>query len=559
MAQVQPAVFVLQSNTSKITELLVGTGLLNQCIAQKKNQKLIDAQNKVRTILQTQNLLNATKMGLPQVAPVTMTDIENALSTNLITPAPITLEDIEPTHLIPIQSEYRQSCELASQYMKIQSRSGKVTWGTQAIFDLPNVGHFFNDIVVNVTIDQMGNAATLASSAIPPTIGGPAIQQYYYCDYPGVRIFPNIALTIGGNPIDNYTPEAVIFRRQVELTTDKRIAFDVTMGQDVGFSGRLYQINAQAYQSASVFTGAQTPRSYQPPLDMWIPTQFWFNDNIKNSLCLNTVPFGQRFITFTIAPYADIVASVNSDGTIPTFTPPNITNVTLYTNQIFVDEAIFEIYMDSAAFTMCRLHLNQSTILTSSSGQIPLSFIKYPTETIYFGFRPVTNDNSFTNWYKFTYVNPYSIQIPVSINDPAGIGNPPLLVRQPLIYNQTSQVVQTVYPSAGSGVLLYPQTLPMIFYNDYLQVRGTNLVSPSDPGIGVLLFSQDPLNKYVVGTIDLSRIRDMFLNYDQGNLTPSITINNQVELVIITRSACNFLVIQGPDEQHQNAVLAFMT
>jgi hypothetical protein len=55
-------------------------------------------------------------------------------------------------------------------------------------------------------------------------------------------------------------------------------------------------------QSMLFFTnGPQTPKQTQPPLDLWIKLNFWFNNNVSLAVPSVSIPFGQRFITINLA------------------------------------------------------------------------------------------------------------------------------------------------------------------------------------------------------------------------------------------------------------------
>jgi hypothetical protein len=55
-------------------------------------------------------------------------------------------------------------------------------------------------------------------------------------------------------------------------------------------------------QNMLFFTnGPQTPKQIQPPLDLWIKLNFWFNTNVSLAVPSVSIPFGQRFITINLA------------------------------------------------------------------------------------------------------------------------------------------------------------------------------------------------------------------------------------------------------------------
>jgi len=64
-------------------------------------------------------------------------------------------------------------------------------------------------------------------------------------------------------------------------------------------------------QSLLYFTnGPQTPKQVQPPLDLWVKLNFWFNNSVSLAVPSVSIPFGQRFITITLA---DLQSSTNGN------------------------------------------------------------------------------------------------------------------------------------------------------------------------------------------------------------------------------------------------------
>jgi hypothetical protein len=216
----------------------------------------------------------------------------------------------------------------------------------------------------------------------------------------------------------------------------------------------------------SVLDGPQTPKMSQPPLSLWIPLYFWFNRSIEMAIPSVSIPFGQRFITISIAELntsnygnllyqvpgayvkkttiynshnptgiltseddidtveVEIAAWAGSDiiGESPSWPgltfPTPITNIVdvpttvtadLYINNIFVNPEIHDIYIKRIGFSLIRVYREQSnSIVGQSSSDILLSSLKWPIEYMLVGLQPYWNTNSVQNatawrdWHRFS-------------------------------------------------------------------------------------------------------------------------------------------------------------
>jgi hypothetical protein len=207
----------------------------------------------------------------------------------------------------------------------------------------------------------------------------------------------------------------------------------------------------------SVLDGPQTPKMSQPQLSLWIPLYFWFNRSIELAIPSVSIPFGQRFITMSIAdlqssnngnllyqvpgaylmkttiynsqnPTADLTAEDDADtveteivawggSDVPaggdnvswpgiTFPTP-ITNIAvapttvsaeLYINNIFVNPEIHDIYIKRIGFSLIRVYREQSnSIVGQDTSDILLSSLKWPIEYMFVGLQPYWNTNSVQN------------------------------------------------------------------------------------------------------------------------------------------------------------------
>jgi hypothetical protein len=208
-----------------------------------------------------------------------------------------------------------------------------------------------------------------------------------------------------------------------------------------------------------IVDGPQTPKEWQPPLEIMHRLNFWFNEDVRLAVPSVAIPYGQRFIHMEIAPVEDLAvqepglfvehvntsigmyklaskvdttsssttqsliadaqhyaygpsvgtATVNAVArSISTFYPylhhlPNdnlcITNMELYINNIFVNPEIHDIYIRRIGFTLIRVH-RYGNISVNEEGQNEklISQLKWPIEYIFVGMRPKWNVSRANRW-----------------------------------------------------------------------------------------------------------------------------------------------------------------
>lgn len=281
-----------------------------------------------------------------------------------------TLVDIERTHILYVNSHFKPFAAIGYEYGKTGTQTGTPNWAGTTQFSIPQFGDFFSDMVLHTTLastsatvgtvpafpayigllDQVTTATSKVSATTDTVNGvytkytqeyvdlagnvyavGDAISNFVrYAEYPGQRFAKKIAFDVNGNPLDDYTPEAYMFKQKFEIAPHKATGWKRLMGQEVpveaytdlvsvaGASAypanvsNLLDVNGAAATGAAtsatitarkllqVVNGAQTPKATQPALDLWIPLIFWFNEDTRLSVPSVSIPYGQRYITVDI-------------------------------------------------------------------------------------------------------------------------------------------------------------------------------------------------------------------------------------------------------------------
>ena len=181
----------------------------------------------------------------------------------------------------------------------------------------------------------------------------------------------------------------------------------------------------------------------------------------------------------------------------------------------------------------------QSTIIDPSQS-IKLQMFRYPTETIWGGFRAMSNltqQNKMIYWNK--YYNP--IQNPIVCAD-VDIGSNPAVslvdtVGWQLGYYISPQNIVDSLTLALYGINWY-DTIPIKFYQAVVPYVRNNTVSPEDLGLFMISFNLHPNKDQPSGYINLSRTAsELYLGYSSS----FISSTNPVELDLVS-IAINFIL-----------------
>lgn len=132
-------------------------------------------------------------------------------------------------------------------------------------------------------------------------VGAAARNFVRYAEFPGQRLFKKVKFEVNGNPLDEYTAEAMMYHQKFKVAPHKMTGWKRLVGQEVpveaytdlssiagasafpAAAANLLDVNGAAASGASVnqsvtarklvqvVSGPQTPKLTQPALDMWVP------------------------------------------------------------------------------------------------------------------------------------------------------------------------------------------------------------------------------------------------------------------------------------------------
>jgi hypothetical protein len=478
-------------------------------------------------------------------------------------------------------------------------------------------------------VDQNGNS--LAS-------GVPRRNWVVMCDQPGSRFLKKVKFEVNSNPLGEYTSDVNAVHRETNVSTNHRTGWDRAVGQEVpvtGYEGYASEqvgagrpdhtasggtirapnvVSKVARKQVKVVDGLQTPKVTHENIRMWMPLLFWFNSDPRLSIPSVAIPHGQRYITVDIATLNEIAAVVPSTfietSAVPAVLPTGMTtalqnrtrpflldnsileNVTvnqmlLYTNNIFVNPEVHDIYIKRIAFNLVRVHRIHTQNLTKLTDDIQLNQLKWPIETLYFFMRPVRNqvaptiaavDNdskwlqseiagdTMRWWNKFGLARDYT-------SAPTGhcVVSLDATGTQLAKFNCNNTSKYTVVSPVAERFTLSAHAIPIYndiseqFFNQYIPLRhGSHFIScPEDRSLYMLTFNLHPGSYQPSGHLNVSRAREFFLKYTTpvgatmpgsgSDASPPRFGDLSVQLVVIA-VAINFLLISDG-----SAVLRYST
>ncbi len=475
------------------------------------------------------------------------------------------LADIEQSHILFVNAYHKPYVAITFQYFKVSANN--VSFGSDVSISIPQYGDFFTDMVANVVVKAP--TATVTDSNPTPAAADCAVLRH--CDYPGERFFNRVSFEVNSNPIDQYTSESYVLHRQFHVPQDKLVAWKRCMGQELPRKATpqwAAQTGAPVGKRIvqDVFDGYQTYKKTQDDLVLWIPLLFWFNQDVRLAFPSVSVPYGQRFITFSITQvenlYRCIVNPASESTTVsaPTFSVPQISTFDLYINNIFTIPEVHDIFIDRVAFMLVRVHRQQSQNLNKQTDSIHLVQLKWPVELITFGFQPTVN-----RAHNNTVV---SIGADTALTHAAHSGD----MESWHVYGKVSAAASTTVQGAGGNGLfitsvdshittlrlaahsvdLFSQ-FPAAFFNSYIPFKfgKSAIVAPTDPGLYMYSFALQPMVHQPSGHFNISRARELYLDYTSTYIDSSTTATLMLEarainFLLISEGSCSLrLILEG--------------
>lgn len=468
----------------------------------------------------------------------------NKIKANKVEP---TLKDLEQTHILFFSPKFKPFVALSLEYNKVATTGGnKIKLGSNVRFSIPQFGDLISDMVVHVKM----TAPTITST-------DPITPSARWCDFIGERLFEKVSFSINGNPLDEYDHHAMNFKRLFLVPSNLKESWYRCMGQQLPEEAYLNQLSGiqnatpDNYQIAlDVYMGYQTPKETPDSVELFVPLNFWFNNDPKLALPSIAIPHGQRFIDISLASQSEIFTTLLRGGSAtPTVSDITFTEFALYVNNIFLNPEVHDIFLKRIGFTLIRVHKMQTYNATKSDDQVLLKDMKFPIEALFIGMKLTSNASDMNNWHSFCKISTTEKNLPNVLAYYESNGDPldafVDIQRPQITVHQKIATISNISLTAH-GVKIY-DNFPTGFFNAYTPYKygGQNFGAP-DTDLGALFipFCLYPGTYQPSGHINVSRAREFYLNYlsavDSGT---SVITSGTPGTLIILASALNFLLI----------------
>jgi hypothetical protein len=434
------------------------------------------------------------------------------------------LEKIKQTHSIFINNEYKPFAPMAYSYYKANDKSGLQKFGSQTEFKIPLGGTWIHDMVLHIRLSGLSTKSPL--------------DKIKFADLLGHRLLENVQLVFNkGTIIDEYGSEEMNVYYQMELDSNDRPGWLRGVGQEQIRTAYLSANPAlQEYREYRfIGDGPQTLKNKHDDIDLWIPLIFWFNKNIENALPIYQMQYGQLSINVKFRKIEDLIA-VSDFGGGGKYNTPDISVCDLYTNQIETIPEIKKLIFGKNKYNLQVIKTKKIYIreLDAPDGTVLLNGIKYPTESIVFGFRPVTNNQYIEVWYKNSIIEVKSAEQAISIGGS-------LSTNQAIYFHEQSVIGDVGLKINDNDI--YPVTNNQL-YGSYIPYASKGLNTPIDAGWLLFNFAFDNKDCNPAGYINLSRNREVYITYTNGNISSV----NKCNLIVIA-NIINFLVFKDNNAQ----------
>ena len=256
----------------------------------------------------------------------------------------------------------------------------------------------------------------------------------------------------------------------------------------------------------------------------------WSNDATAGTAAAIAVDNVQTWVTYTpVLASGSVIDSMQS-----------IQNMELYTNNIFVNPEIHDIYIQRIGFTLIRVHRYQQFKEDASTKNELLSQMKWPLENLMVGLRPsqnisAANPNQYRDWHRLTLLTDQQLdaqsaaQGDVMTDDAIAFNAASaahkrfssVVAKESVVFSNVQETIQTIQLQVH-GINIY-QTTKAAFFRDYLTYvfGGANLNTPDDQGALFINFCLYPGTYNPSGHLNVSRAREFYLEYVSNYVTPA--------------------------------------
>ncbi len=431
-----------------------------------------------------------------------------------------TMIEISKTHKVFIGACYKPFVSTAFSYLKINEKEGSQQFGNEISFIVPQIGAWIQDMVLHIQLNGLK--------------ADNALDKVKYCALLGHRLIEEVTFLVNNTPIASYTGELYNKHFQFNVPDNKKQGWLRNIGHEIPNLAYMTPDPANVeYREYRWFgDGPQTFKTVQKTVDMYIPLLFWFNLDVAQAFPNIKIPKGGVKIKIKFAPLSKLIAVADGGGG-GAYTAPTIGISDLYVNHISTLPEIETIMLSDYDFTLIRCHKIFEKIVINNQDNILLKNLKYCVEQIAISFRPVSNLEDVDNWHRNVVLTAVDIKMPVvaKLTD----GTYSVAINNATYYTEDDVIDTLGLKIKDIDVFQTDTTAKYSSFNPYAAV---GLNTPTDKGWLLMNLQLRPDLYDPSGHIDISRNRDIYLNYTSSY----ITNENRAKLTVIAQ-CINFIMI----------------
>jgi len=481
---------------------------------------------------------------------------------------------ISKSHTIFTNGSFKPFVAAGFEYNKVDIQ-GPIKYGTDVVFDIPIFGDYLNDCVIHIKLSKL--------KTVDPR------DRVRYVTMLGHKFFKKLLFKVNNNLLDMYYSDDYNLFYNFNVPPEKKTGWLRNMGQQIPYEAMITADPESDFHSEIKYytDGNQTFKQEHGEVHLWIPLLFWFKD-VHNSLPKTAIPFGQTKITASISDINELVGYCDYGGG-GSYITPEIENMELYMNNIFMNPDVVNIIMSKFGFSLIRVHCRHSEILSNSDDIIRLNYLKWPTESLFVMFKPINNSNYSQYWHKSSLLIPHDVQVPVVVRNNNTIS---CIVNKTINYSITNDFVilqidpdilnnnkfieginyngYTIMITEGSGYVNNIIKNTYTITNEKKNVTGNNFLlydtngrvyDPMDPPIDGAVFDETVLGVNIKGVWNSDSLPDdttKFILY-----TPELGVNTATyykELPVIESMeliAQDITIFRNTHESFYNSYLPY--
>jgi hypothetical protein len=462
--------------------------------------------------------------------------------------------DVTETHNLWVHRRFYPYVALSHTFVPTQVNSGNATLaaGGNVTFDMQYAGEFYNKVCLHLVI----SSGTIG-------LNGAANQYFAYSPFLGHKIVKDAEFIVNTSILDKYDSKAAQSRFEFDVKESARDGYSRCIGQQTKKTAKVNQfvstvglttrtttgaadgqvpangvrLGSLGYEEeVTIYDGPQTRKQTHDQIELFIPLWFWWNRESEESLCVLTIPNGQRNIKFNFEQLSNLVQMYDLNGNAIAYdaakwtTAPSLTTQELLVQNIYVNPEINDVYIDRIGFNMVRLHRYQETILNSSQFNERLSNLKWPVEELRVAALPRANTlgTAIEDAFTFGYVSPQPI-----IFAGRWQADPSLAVTVPVsgVYRKSDDLITTLTLTI-QGMQLY-NAFPAKFFRDYTPAVFSEVVNRAAPraaGWHLINIAEKPGHSQANGHFNISRMRETYLAGTTANIPTNV---DQASLYIL--------------------------